>query len=119
MKPTNDSKPPEVEATVSDRIMRRKHRKDTSAFLWGTWMMLFLTIVLGHDTWQGFRTGQWVDIGAKEGGCLVPWWVAATLALAALLFCLWCSSVYVKLKITAPKYLPGDEDADDESTRTP
>jgi hypothetical protein len=114
MKPTQDSKPPEVEALSSERIKWEKHRKDTSGFLWGTWLMLFLTVVLGHDTLQGFRSGEWVDLSAKDSGFLVPWWVAAALTLGLLLFSLWCFGEYVKLKITAPKYHPGDEDADDE-----
>ncbi len=39
MKPPADSKPPAVEARDSDQTRRRKHREQTSGFLWGTWLM--------------------------------------------------------------------------------
>jgi hypothetical protein len=112
MKNSEHPKPPSAEAKFSERFLRRKHRKDTSTFLWGTGLMLFLGISLGADMWQGFRSGQWVDIGAKMVSLPVPWWLAATLALIALVIGLWCFVNYLKLKSTAPKYEPGDEDAD-------
>src|ERR1700743_3109663 len=118
MRPASDSKPLTGGAAVSDRALRRKHRKETSAFLWSTWIMLFLTVVLGHDTWEGFRTGQWVDLGTKVSSLPVPWWLAAVVTLGALLATLWCLREYVKLKMTAPKYQPGDE-IDDDSAGTP
>ncbi len=90
--------------TAGDRILRDKHRKATSGFLWGAWLMLFGTLVLGHDTLQGFRSGAWVDISSDDSGLCVPWWVAATLTLGFLLFTLWCFGEYVKLKITAPRH---------------
>ncbi len=110
MKPASDSKPVVVDPALSERALRRKHRKDTTGFLWGTWMMLFLTVVLGHDTWEGFRTGQWVEPGTRVTSRPVPWWVAAVVTLGVLLATLWCFYEYVKLKITAPTYQPGDED---------
>ena len=105
----NDPPPPSEEAKFSARFLRRRHRKDTSTFLWGTGLLLFLAITLGADTWQGYRSGQWVDIGAKMISFPVPWWLAAALAFIALLVSLWCFIQYLKLKITAPKLEPGDD----------
>ena len=78
-----DPNPPSGEAKFSAQFLRRKHRKDTNAFLWGTGIMLFLAITLGVDTWQGFRGGQWVDIGAKMISFPVLWWTAAALSAGA------------------------------------
>ncbi len=99
MKPV-DPKPSELEARVSEQT---KRRKEISAFLWGTWIMLFGAVALGHNTLEGIRTGQWVDISSKGSGLLVPWWVAAAMALGFLLFSLWCFGEYLKLKMTRPK----------------
>lgn len=113
MKPPGDSRPAEFDVRMSDQAKRRKHRKDTSAFLWGTWLLL-LAVFLGRDTLQGFRDGEWVDISSDNGGLLVPWWLAAVLVFGALALSLWCFREYVKLKDTAPKYQPGDETDNDE-----
>jgi hypothetical protein len=51
-----------------------------------------------------------VDLGTRVTSRPVPWWVAAVVTLGALLATLWCFYEYVKLKITAPTYQPGDED---------
>ena len=84
----------------SPRVKREKHRQATSGFLWGTWIMLFLTVVLGRDTLQGFRSGEWVDISSDDSGLLVPWWVAAAITWCLFLFTLWCLREYLKLKRT-------------------
>jgi hypothetical protein len=85
-----------------------KHRKETSGFIWGTWIMLFGAAVLGHDAIKGLRTGEWVDLSGKGGGLLAPWWVAAALSLGFLLFSLWCFVEYVKLKRRPPIREAGD-----------
>lgn len=95
-----DTKTSELDSRVAEQT---KRRKEISGFLWGTWMMLFGAVVLGHDTLEGFRTGQWVDISSKGSGLLVPWWVAAAMALGFFLFSLWCFVEYLKLKMTGPK----------------
>lgn len=114
MRAPKGREPPDFEVRFSEPFKRRKHRRDTSTFFWGTWLMLFLAIGLGYETLQGFRSGEWIDISSDDSGLLVPWWLAAALACGVLMLSLWCFGRYLKLKDTAPTYQPGDEQDSDE-----
>ena len=97
MKLENKSKTQAVAAPLSDAAMRSKMREESTNFLWGMWIMLFMTSSLGYEAFQGFRSGKWVELG-KLDSFPVPWWIAAAVALCTAVLCVCCLIWHLEAK---------------------